>query len=309
MTVQIDIGIAAAACELPTKAVDIAAWGERTGQEPGLIRAVLANGLRRFYDADGETAVTLAERALRKLAQTVDLTTPPVAAAIYVHTMPHSMPRPPGSFRSVLSEIGAGAAPCFSIWQQNCVSFLAALRIARALMATRPGTERILIFGADVIPLDSGRLIDDNGIHSDGAFATLLERGCPRNRIARVDTLTDGRAYHGAGSVEERLFTASYTLQTCRLIKRLLADAGLHGKDLQKVLPHNLNLPGWRRVLQAVDIPQERLFTRNIAEKGHAMVCDGIMNLLDCPDLVPGHPFLIYSNGFGGCSGGAILIR
>jgi 3-oxoacyl-[acyl-carrier-protein] synthase-3 len=74
------------------------------------------------------------------------------------------------------------------------------------------------------------------------------------------------------------------------------------------VLPHHVNLPGWRRLMAMLSIAQNRLFTRNFARIGHVFGADPFINFHDCEDKVAGERSLLFSSGLAGCFG-AMVVR
>jgi 3-oxoacyl-[acyl-carrier-protein] synthase-3 len=101
----------------------------------------------------------------------------------------------------------------------------------------------------------------------------------------------------------------AYYLTTVKLLKRLLTESGIRVSDVVRLLPHNMNHPGWRSICGMLRLPETRLFTTNISRKGHVYGCDAIINLVDLEQdegAQPG-PIVVYSMGYGACFGALLL--
>lgn len=301
-------GISATACYLPPCVVDIREWGHRTGQSDEFIQRLMNSGVRHFHDAAGETPEQMALQAVRRLSADVDLVPETVDVVIYAHTLQGSVAPPPRSIvAGICNAAGFSRATAFSVAQQNCASLFGALRVARAMVHARPDVQRVLLIGADAMPVASARVIGDNGVFSDGASAALLERHGTRNRVIAVATHATGHPFRGALSGEEGAFTHQYFTAACRVIKLVTQAGGLRPQDVHRIIPHNLNLPGWRRILEFLRLPMDKLYTANFSRIGHVSVSDVIINLNHLGEVEADAPLVLCANGLGGFSGAALL--
>lgn len=250
----------------------------------------------------------MAIKAIEALMCAAKLGGTAIDVLIYTHTLQGSIAPPPMSLPRLLCDtLGFIRAQAFSFAQQHCASSLGALRIIRALFIAQPHIARIVLVGADAMPIASERLMDGIGLMSDGAFAALFERGAMVNRFAALRTYATGYAWR-AGDEEVRL-AVQYHMTARRLIRDVTAAVGHAPCTLQRILPHHLNLPEWYRVLSALGVPSERLFAQNFARIAHVTVSDPFINLADCNTLRPNEPFLLFVHGVGGFSAAALFIR
>ncbi|PRG77510.1 3-oxoacyl-ACP synthase [Burkholderia multivorans] len=305
-----DAAITHVACHLPGRVEDVASWGSRTGQYAavsGLERA----GMRSYRRATGQTAIGLAASAIQRLMLASRIAADTVDCLIYVHTLQGSIAPPPMSLPGLLCDrFGFTRAETFSFAQQHCASALGVLRVIRAMFVARPQVRRVLLVGADVMPLEPDRLMRGEGILSDGAFAALVQRSGTINRLLAVGTHCSGLGWRGTSGRDEPAIAAQHFLSARSLIISTLRQAACSPDDLQLILPHHLDLPTWYRLLDSLRIPRERLFTRNFARVGHVTVSDPFVNLVDRDDvLVPGRPYLLFARGVGGFCAAAVLCR
>jgi 3-oxoacyl-[acyl-carrier-protein] synthase III len=304
------IGITHVAFHLPEHVDDIHNWGKRTQQDSATVRHLEQAGVRYYHAADGQSALPLAAKAIGSLMNTSCIAPDTIDCLIYVHTLQGSVAPPPLSLPHMLCDrFDFTNAQAFSFAQQHCASAIGALRVIRATFNARPGIRRVLLVGADVMPIESERWMPSGGILSDGAFAALIERDAPVNRLIALATCACGQGWRGILADEEARLAAHYFFAARALIRQAADNARYTLDDIQRILPHHLDLPAWRRLLESLGLPSDRLFTKNFARIGHVTVSDAFINLADCNDLVPGKPFLLYAQGVGGFSAVALLVR
>ncbi|MFP6559446.1 3-oxoacyl-[acyl-carrier-protein] synthase III C-terminal domain-containing protein [Paraburkholderia sp. B3] len=305
-----DPAITHVAYHLPGRVDDVGSWGRRAGQYaavPGLERA----GMHRYHRATGQTAIGLAASAIHQVMLASCVAADTIDCLVYVHTLQGSIAPPPMSLPGLLCDRFCFThAETFSLAQQHCASALGALRVIRVMFVARPHMRRVLLVGADVMPLEPERLMRGEGIMGDGAFAALVQRGGATNRLLAVGTHCSGLGWRGTSGLDSPSVAARQFLAARSLISTTLRQAHCPPEDLQLILPHHLDLPAWYRLLDSLRIPRERLFASNFARVGHVTVSDPFINLADCDDvLVPGRPFLLFARGVGGFCAAAVLCR
>lgn len=305
-----DLGITHVAFHLPHHIDDIWHWGRRTQQADTTVLELERAGMRDFHRAQGQTAIGLAASAIRRLLADSGVAPHEVDCLVYVHTFQGSIAPPPYSLPGLLCErFGLGNAETFSFAQQHCASALAALRLIRAMFIARPHLRRVLLTGADVMPIEADRVMRGDGILGDGAFAAFVERGAGVNRLLAICTHASGEGWQGVFDHVEPRLAAQHFFAARSLIMRTVREAHLTLDDIQCILPHHLHLPAWRRLLDSLQIPQTRLFADNFARIGHVTVSDAFINLATCQRLLVDRPLLLYAAGAGGFSAAALLVR
>lgn len=305
-----DLGISHVAFHLPERVDDVRHWGMRTRQKATTVLNVERAGMRCFHNADGQTAIGLAASAIRRLLLASGVSSHAVDCLVYVHTLQGSVAPPPQSLPALLCDrFGFTNAEAFSFAQQHCASALGALRVIRAMFVARPHIKRVLLVGADVMPLESERLMLAEGILGDGAFAAFIERGAAANHLLAIATHASGQGWRGVLAHEEPRLAAQYFFTARGLIRQTVQLANFTLNDIQRILPHHLDLPAWHRLLDSLQIPRARLFEDNFSRIGHVTVSDAFINLARCDDLIPGRPYLLFARGVGGFSAAALLVR
>jgi 3-oxoacyl-[acyl-carrier-protein] synthase III len=305
-----DLGIPHVAFHLPQHIHDVRSWGERTRQKTTTVLNLKRAGMRYYRSADGQSAIGLAASAIQRLLHASGISPGEVDCIVYVHTLQGSIAPPPQSLPGLLCDrFGFTNAEAFSFAHQHCASALGALRVIRAMFIARPHLKRVLLVGADVMPIESERIMKDEGILSDGAFAAIVERGAAVNRLLAVATHASGLGWRGVLANDEPRLAAQNFFRARCLIRQTVQQAHFTLDDIQRILPHHLDLPAWHRLLDSLHIPQDRLFAKNFARIGHVTVSDAFIDLAQCHGLVPGRPLLLFARGVGGFSAAALLVR
>ncbi|CAB3972735.1 putative 3-oxoacyl-[acyl-carrier-protein] synthase [Burkholderia cenocepacia] len=308
--VDTTIGIPCVAYHLPEHVDSVRHWARRTGQPAAVVAKLEQAGVRNFHVARGQSAFSLAIQAVDSLLRNAPIARESIDCLVYTHTLQGSIAPPPASLpRQLCEHFGLIDVQSFSFAQQHCASSLGALRIIRAMFIARPALHRVLLVGADVMPMETERTMGASALLSDGAFAALVERHARTNRLVALATHASGRGWRGMLGQTEARFLAQYQLVARKLITQVTQDAHVALTELYRILPPHLNQPAWRRLVQSMGLPPERLFAHNFSRIAHVTVCDPFINLADCGPLAPGAPLLLYAQGVGGFSATALLIH
>jgi 3-oxoacyl-[acyl-carrier-protein] synthase-3 len=190
-------------------------------------------------------------------------------------------------------------ASVVGINQVGCASIFAALRVARALLATEDGLDSVLCVSADKFPSGRPRDLAYNLV-SDGACAALVRRGGTKNRIVECAQVTKG-ALWDSEQIENEII-AAYFPTAASLIERTLAKAGLTIDDIALVIPHNVSMRSWEILGRLIKCPADRIYMDNIAKVGHTIAADNLLNLRRaCEDgrIQKGDKLMLFTFGYG----------
>ncbi|WP_027781979.1 MULTISPECIES: 3-oxoacyl-[acyl-carrier-protein] synthase III C-terminal domain-containing protein [Burkholderia] len=294
---------------LPERIVNVQQWASRCSLPASRVIALRAHGAAQFYDAAGESPVSLAARAVTTLLRDTSTPGSAIDALVYTHTIQTSVLAPPtGSAHYIQRRAGITRALTFSVTQQQCVSPMAAIRVLLTLAAREPSIERAIVVCADVIGsgCDQLRAIHDLALHSDGACALLLERSAQRNIISGLHLYTDARFSRGTDESLQPIADDRYYWSAFTTMRAAIRQAGITTGDVAHVLPHHVNLPGWTRLMTMLAIPQTRLFVPNFAALGHVFGADPFINFQTCRAHA-GEWSLLFSSGLAGCFGAMVI--
>lgn len=291
---------------------------QREGLLTGSPETLATFGFQYAYLADGETHLDMAVRAARSVLESPDVSPADIGLVLYATALTGSAtmaPASPASGGAILhldtvaecfqypasylqAELELTGAAVAGVDQQGCASLMSALRLGRAMLVAEPELGTVLCVSADVFPAGQPRDLVYNVI-SDGACAVLLRHGAP-NRILACAQVTKG-SYWDAAAVEHEVI-AAYFPTARNLITTALDSAGLTLDDIALVIPHNVSRRSWDILRGLLRLPEERVFTDNIARVGHTIASDNILNLRDAIDagrVGRGDKLLLFTFGFG----------
>ena len=269
------------------------------------------HGLRVIHTADGETAADLVIKAGGRLLVETGIDPLEVDAVILYHTMYLTSMEPTSLVGHVQHELGLRHAIGFSIWEQYCASIITAIRVAQSML--RAGSARnVLLLGTDCFFGSLIREIDGITLQGEAGSAVLMTGGGERNRIVALSSYTDGSLYKGVHCSPEEYerFNLIYFLSTTRIIQRTLKKAGLTLEDISVIIPHNINLSSWARILSILKCDERKLYADNIQRHGHVFGTDLVMNLSDAVAsgrLREGEYALLVTAGMGANWGCAVI--
>ncbi len=186
----------------------------------------------------------------------------------------------------------------FAVDQLACTTLLAAARLARSLCITE-GIERALCVSSEFFPMHAGREAIFN-CTSDAACAVLVERNGQRNRLVSASTVTKGY-YWNTESLRDEV-VASYFPTARHVAERTIDTAGWAREDVDWIIPHNVSLRSWQILSGLLKLPNARLWSDNIARRGHTLAGDNLINYRDALDagaIEAGNRVLLFSYGFG----------
>ncbi len=192
-------------------------------------------------------------------------------------------------------------ANAIALSQQGCSGILSAIDMARRLLSSPevPAGESILCAAADYLPAWANREIMYNLI-SDATAAVVVSSNSEKNRIVHFHEQV--QPYYWNTPLHENELIASYFPIAKRAIEASLRDAGQEISDIKWFVPHNVSLRSWEILAKLLEIPMDKIWTKNIARLGHSVSCDHIINLVDMERegvLEKGDLLLLFTFGFG----------
>jgi len=180
--------------------------------------------------------------------------------------------------------------------QQACTGMLGSLRLARALIRSE-GFDNVLCVTADRFPAGA-RYEQAYNLISDGAGACLVTRASGRYQLLAVHHVTNGAMVQDSDDETVGSFF-SYMHQA---VQSTVAGIGLTLADIDWVVPQNTNAKAWEILARLLHVPSERVVAPTLADVGHVISADNIVNLaaLGTEEVVqPGDKILLPMAGYG----------
>jgi 3-oxoacyl-[acyl-carrier-protein] synthase-3 len=297
---------------LPPRQMNIEQMAEYMGLSQDELRLYRdVHGLKVVHMAEGETAGDMALKAARMALDESDTDPQSVDAVIMYHTAFTTSLEPNTIVGRVQRELGLSRSVGFSVWEQYCGSIITAMRVARNMITTS-AVRTVMLIGADCFFGSARRAIDGITIQGEGGSAVIIKGGCPANRLVGITTYVDGSFYRTARCTRDDLdrFNLVYFLATARTIQRTLKQASLTLDDIALIIPHNINLSSWHRVLDILKCDKSKLYSENIARHGHVFGSDMVINLRDAISngrLRKGERAVLMTAGLGASWGCAVI--
>jgi 3-oxoacyl-[acyl-carrier-protein] synthase-3 len=174
---------------------------------------------------------------------------------------------------------------------------LGSLRLARMILVAEPETRRVLCVTADRFP--PGALYEQAyNLISDGGAGCIVSTTPRGYRLVAWHAIANGAL--SRASDDETVGT--YFNYTHRLITEILAKAKLSPADLDWVVPQNMNIKAWQILARLVPVDLDKVVFGTIAEVGHVISGDNIINLRRLTDegrVRPGDRLLLCMAGYG----------
>jgi 3-oxoacyl-[acyl-carrier-protein] synthase-3 len=313
-------GIEEVATYLPAESASLEQLKDR-GLINGSVATLRSFGFDRVHLAGDESNVDMAVCAARKLLDETDTDPDAIGLILYATALSSSATMSDVGKSQVesgpvlqlddvsdlfkypvsllQSELDLPNASVMGVNQVGCASIFAALRLARAMIASESELDSVLCVSADKFPAGRPRDLIYNVV-SDGASAALVRREASRNRIVECAQVTKGALWDG-GSLENEI-VAAYFPTAKSLIERTLANAGLTIDDIALVIPHNVSTRSWEILGKLIGCPRDRIYIENIRCAGHTIASDNLLNLQRATEegrIEKGDKLLLFTFGYG----------
>jgi len=195
------------------------------------------------------------------------------------------------------ADFGLRGAAVFGLDQQACTGALGAMRLARNLIAAEPEMRNVLCVTADRFP--EGALYEQAyNLISDGAAAWRVSAAPAGLRIVACHQLTNG----ALGSASDDETVGSFFSHALAAIRGVLDKARLRLEDVQWIVPQNTHAGAWKIVAGLLPFDPQRICFPALAETGHVISADNLINLkslLDADAVRPGDRVLLFMAGYG----------
>lgn len=190
------------------------------------------------------------------------------------------------------------------IWETSlykCVGFFKALELLQRILF---GNDLGLILTGEVAFTPKLRVVPRSTIVGDAATASLFSLSGSFHRLLSVKTKLINGYEKGIYLSNSQLsvFEEKYVAETASVIFETLAAASIRLSDVALILPHNVNIPTWRKIAAALCFPIEKIYLGNISKLGHAFCSDHLVNLQSAISeciLKPGDYYLMVGCGLG----------
>jgi 3-oxoacyl-[acyl-carrier-protein] synthase-3 len=298
-------GIARIAYRLPARRVSLESL-RKAGSITSSPRTLRGFGFRSAFVA--KAAGEIEDLTVRAGHDVLDGVKAQIGTILFYSGLDSARTRPIGTGRTLAAfrypaarlaeRLQIPRANVMALSQQGCTGLLSALDVAARLAGGSDG-RAVLCVSADAIPAGGAREVMYN-VMSDAAGAALVDKDAPRNRILAYHQVSEA-AYWDTPRLQQELIAAYFPMAK-RTILEALDQAGLGREAIRWCVPSNVSLRSWTILADLLDIPMDRIWTRNIERVGHTVSCDHLINLADMERegaLTRGDLLLLFTFGFG----------
>jgi len=195
------------------------------------------------------------------------------------------------------ADLDLGGAMVLGINQLACTSLLAAIRVVTMILRSETHFGKALCVTADRFP--NGALYEQSyNLISDGAVACMVTKTPGDFRIVGGHGITNG----AMAFASDDQTIGSYFTYTHRLITELLRQHDLTIKDVQWIVPQNINVVTWKVLSSLLGFDPQRVLFPTMRQVGHMISGDNIVNLqhlLEERRFAPGDRILLPMAGYG----------
>lgn len=265
---------------IPQSRVPIIELGEQTGLSKEMLsifRAIYGLKMISIYD-QGNLESLIAVPLEKLLFFCNDISR--IKYIIYVHTTGIVLPFGDAMIHRLKEKYNLESVMSFGMTMQKCVSYFKALEILTVLLAEYPGYSAIVLTG-EVAFSPQLRVVPRSSIVGDAATASLFSYvGENHTLLSVVNCLISGYSkgiYLSDRDMQQ--FDSQFIQSTVNIIMEALQKASISIEQLACILPHNVNIPTWKKIAAALHFPIEKIYLACIARIGHAFCSDHVINL------------------------------
>ena len=303
----------AIASHVPARRLNVEQDYERVG-----ISSAAAKVFSRIYGmpscaVSDETPLALLLHPCRAVLQALPEPPGKVAVLIHAHTGAVSGAWADSPLIHLARELGLRRAKVMGTCSNKCVAVFTALALAEDWLAACPSELALVVVGelADTPELRVARNVAIVGDASAAALVAVSGKGPAM--LAHVVETYPGYSqgiWLPIQSPRYRDLEATFQARLAKVMADALERAGMTFKQVDHVIPHNVNPLMWHRLARFIGVRPERIWLENVSTVGHCLGADMFINLESlCRShaLTDGSTCLMVSAGEGGVCGAAVF--
>lgn len=231
-----------------------------------------------------------------------------VSYLIHCHTAKVIAPFGVSVIRDVINQLKLSNTVYWGTSLNNCASPIVMLK----LLSSIGFLKNAIIVNCDYAFTPVLQHIPNTAILGDAVSAVLLNKEGQYNKLLSIAIKTAGQYAKGIWltAEESTQFELDYTEHLTAVIKQALQKANIDLSQLKWIVPHNVNLPSWRRLATYLSVPLHKIYLKNVRRYSHCFGADIFINLTDIVSeggLEPGDLYILATVGLGATFAAAVF--
>ncbi|HSW69751.1 MAG TPA: 3-oxoacyl-[acyl-carrier-protein] synthase III C-terminal domain-containing protein [Gammaproteobacteria bacterium] len=230
---------------------------------------------------------------------------------IHCHTAKVIAPFGDSLIRKVKEDLGLNDTIAFGTSINNCASAISSIDMLSHVLASHDECNAIIVCG-DYAFTHVLRYIPNTAILGDASTAILLSKQGNKNKLLSSSIKIAGEYAEGIWLSGDKL--QSFETQYVHLFSSVILDAinkaGLKKEQINLIIPHNVNIPSWKRVADNINIPLEKIYLENIKKYSHCFGSDTFINYVSAKNeskFNSGDYYLMATVGLGATFAAAVF--
>lgn len=307
------LNIEAASYYIPASYIDLNEANELYGLSRNELKVFTRlYGLKKIPYADNMTLNELLFSSLDKLFAENDINRNDIKLLIYAHTSKVVMSFSDSVTHAIKDRYHLTNAIAFGVTINNCASTISAIEMSAALLSNMPAGSKALIVVGELTFTTVQKVIPKISILGDASSVLLVGNTAKQHRLLAVGSVVEGASADGVWMTPEQnqQYERDYAPMFSRAIHRAITKAGLSLSDVKLILPHNVNLPAWSKLVKQLSYPLEKVYLDNVGRYSHCFGSDNIINFVDAlkiNKLQSGDYYMMATVGLGSFYSAAIF--
>lgn len=263
------------------------------------------HGLESIPVSDDESIEDLINMSVSNIIDANKIDRNEVDYIIYARTSLTNTPFAYGILNRIKLKHHIYKAKCFSINLNKCASAIETLSIIDKIFKADPNAKLILMITGDIAFTKQQRTLQSASIAGDAAAAIIFSRTptrSPQLKLIQLNKHVYPEFYKGPWINKEQAmaFEERFPNMMGTLIRNTIEKCGLLDKQIKYILPHNVNIPIWKKIADEANLPFEKMYIQNIAKHGHCFTSDFLINCSYIKDHLKADDYILAANvGFG----------
>ena len=261
-------------------------------------------GIKSIPVMQDESIETLIALSIQKVLVNARVVGKEISHVVYAHTSLTQSTFSYGILRRAVLKAGVTQAICFGINLNKCASAVEAISLIDIILQSSKENSYVLLVTGDFAFTMQQRFLQNASMAGDAAGAALFSSKKNDSYLKLLSTQKDvyPSFYKGAWIDKEKNkeFEEKFPEFMAEVIISSLRKSGEKIENVKYILPHNVNLPIWKKISDKLECDFNKIYTKNIEKFAHCFSTDFIINISSVADhLEDGDVVIGASVGFG----------